>query len=149
MGPEIGHTSTTGRGRGCVWGSGAVTRYNLHFTEGFLRSSRYKAVTSPLQAVTKLQNKRPSARLLLPRCHAPDHRLLKSPRCRQAASDHWPRPSTIPARSALRIGASTMPRWKTPKPFLKPASLIVPVRSEHGYLETKYDAGPAKTQNSL
>jgi hypothetical protein len=30
-------------------------RYNLHFTEGFLRSSRYKAVTSPLQGVTSLR----------------------------------------------------------------------------------------------
>ena len=28
-------------------------RYNLHFTEGFLSSSRYKAVTRPLQGVTK------------------------------------------------------------------------------------------------
>ena len=28
-------------------------RNNLHFTEGFLRSSRYKAVTKALQAVTK------------------------------------------------------------------------------------------------
>src|SRR5712671_6769060 len=42
------------RGGGGVFGDlEPLHRYNLHFTEGFLRPSRYKAVTRPLQAVTK------------------------------------------------------------------------------------------------
>jgi hypothetical protein len=40
-------------GGGVFGGLEPLHRYNLHFTEGFLRSSRYKAVTRALQAVTK------------------------------------------------------------------------------------------------
>jgi hypothetical protein len=42
-----------GGGGGVFGGLEPLHRYNLHFTEGFLRPSRYKAVTKALQAVTK------------------------------------------------------------------------------------------------
>jgi len=72
-GPEIGHSSTTGRGGGVFGGLEPLHRYNLHFTEGFLRPSRYK---SRNRAVTRpLQNERPVLGLFLARRHAPDHRL--------------------------------------------------------------------------
>ena len=54
-GQELDTPARLGGGGGVFGGLEPLHRYNLHFTEGFLRSSRYKAVTRPLQAVTKLQ----------------------------------------------------------------------------------------------
>src|SRR5712671_5018870 len=73
-----------GGGGGVFGGLEPLHRYNLHFTEGFLRSSRYKAVTRPLQTVTKRPSRCSASPCTTPWARSP---AAEIPPCRQAASD--------------------------------------------------------------